>query len=343
MSLDPAVAAVRRAVREHALSELGPGPVLVACSGGADSLALLAAAIAETHDRPVVGVTVDHGLQRGSAERAERLRGQMTGIGASEAVAVRVDVRESGQGLEAAARAARYAALSETAERAGAAVTLLGHTRDDQAETVLLGLTRGSGGRAVRGMPAAFEGYRRPLLAITRAQTEAACVAGGIDWWADPHNADRRFTRARIRHVVLPMLEAELGPGIAAALARTGEFLRRDTEALDRMADSLMAGYDERAGWCVTELRECDEAIRARMLRLAALRAGSPAGELFAVHVRALEAQVWNRDKLPKEIQLPGHVSAHRRGDRLRFVSPGTTGGDRTATSSPTLRGSAGR
>ena len=296
--------------------------MVVACSGGADSLALLAAAVFEARSRPwrVIGVTVDHGLQEGSADHAARVVAQMAQLGADETGSVRVSVVAEGQGPESAAREARYAVLEEIAARLGSEVVLLGHTRDDQAETVLLGLTRGSGGRSLAGMRRAFDVFRRPLLDVTRAQTEAACRAEGVDVWTDPHNQDPRFTRARVRHTVLPMLERELGPGVAETLARTGEQLRPDMEALDRFAEQALAThYDEAAGFDVREIEALEPAVRTRMLRLAALGAGSPGGELFAVHVDALERQVHNRDQLPKEIQLPGHVTAYREGHHLRF------------------------
>ncbi len=323
MSLDPAVAACRRAARAG-LADLRAGEaVLVACSGGADSLALLAATVAEARGgvARVVGVTVDHALQDGSADHAARVVAQMAALGVDETASARVQVDPGGRGVEAAAREARYAVLDRMAEHFGAAAVLLGHTLDDQAETVLLGLTRGSGGRSIAGMRRAFDRYRRPLLDVTRAQTEAACRAEGIDFWTDPHNADPRFARSRVRHTVLPVLERELGPGIAETLARTADQLRQDMEALDQLAlDALAEHYDDETGFDVWRIETLAAAVRTRMLRLAALRAGCPPGELFAVHVDALEQQVWNRTHLPKVVQLPGHVSAHRSQDRLRFA-----------------------
>ncbi|MGA8847918.1 MAG: TilS substrate-binding domain-containing protein, partial [Nocardioides sp.] len=142
----------------------------------------------------------------------------------------------------------------------------------------------------------------------------------GIDFWTDPHNADPRFTRSRVRHTVLPLLERELGPGVAETLARTAEQLRPDMELLDAMARGLLTeSYDEEFGFDVRRIETLDQPIRTRLLRLAALAAGCPPSELFAVHVDALEAQVWNRDRLPKRIQLPGHVTALRSGDHLSF------------------------
>jgi tRNA(Ile)-lysidine synthase len=322
MSLDADVAAVRLAVRRRGVADLRAGTVLVACSGGADSLALLAATVFETRGSParVVGVTVDHGLQEGSADRAARVVAQMARLGADETCSARVQVEPAGQGPEAAAREARYAVLGQMAAHFGASTVLLGHTLDDQAETVLLGLARGSGGRSIAGMRPAFDVFRRPLLGVRRSQTEGACRAEGIAVWTDPHNADPRFTRSRVRHTVLPTLERELGPGVAETLARTAEQLRPDMEALDRLAEQALARHhDDATGFDVVEIAALEPAVRTRMLRLAALRAGCPPGELFAVHVDALERQVWNRDRLPKAVQLPGHVTAYRQGDHLRF------------------------
>jgi len=303
--------------------------VVVACSGGADSLALLAATVFEARKLavPVIGATVDHGLQPGSADRAGAVVDQMQRLGAADTVSVQVSVAPTGQGIEAAAREARYAALSKVAADRGSHLVLLGHTRDDQAETVLLGLTRGSGGRSLAGMPRSLDGlFHRPLLDLTRAETEAACRAEGISFWTDPHNSDPRFTRSRIRHRVLPVLEAELGPGVAAALARTAEMVRADVEALDRLAERW---YDEHRGQSghdgvaldVAELAGLDEAIRHRVLRLAALEAGCPSGELFRVHVLAAGELVTGY-RGQTRIELPGPVHATRAGNLLRFLRP---------------------
>ena len=318
MTLHPAVAAVRLAVRRE-LADLDPGgTVLVACSGGADSLALLAATVFESRRGGwrVVGATVDHGLQDGSAARADRVVAQMAELGVAETVAARVRVEGEGLGPEAAARQARYAVLAEMAERLEAAAILLGHTRDDQAETVLLGLARGSGGRSLAGMRRRFDDYRRPLLDLPRADTVSACEVEGIDYWVDPHNADPRFTRSRVRHRVLPVLEDELGPGVAATLARTAEQLREDMDHLDDLAQ---AAYDELDGVLdVERLLAQPIAVRSRVLRLGALAAGAPASELFREHVLAMDALVtaWRGRKW---VDLPGHLRCVRDGSHLSF------------------------
>jgi tRNA(Ile)-lysidine synthase len=231
----------------------------------------------------------------------------MAALGAAETASIQVEVMASGQGIEAAAREARYAVLTEFADRAGSDVVLLGHTLDDQAETVLLGLTRGSGGRSIAGMRSSFRPFRRPLLGLTRAQTEAACRSQGIDFWRDPHNEDPRFTRARIRHVVMPVLERELGPGVAAALARTAEQLQEDLAALDSDADRAESLVRTETGLDVPALRTLATAVRRRVLRRAAVEAGSPPSELFRVHVLAIDDLVQNY-RGQQRVELPGHV-----------------------------------
>ncbi len=323
MTLPAAVAACRRGVR-RSFGALEPGStVVVACSGGPDSLALAAATVHEARARSlqVVGATVDHGLQEGSAERAQQVRDRLLGLGCADARVLTVLVPRDGSGPEAAARRARYDALDRLSEEVGADLVLLGHTRDDQAETVLLGLTRGSGGRALAGMRPRIGRYARPLLDVSRADTAVACEAAGLEPWTDPHNADPRFTRVRVRHRVLPVIEAELGPGVTAALARTAGQLADDADALDALA---RATYDElRASdrtLPVGPLREHHRAVATRVLRLAALDAGAIDAELFHVHVRALHDLVTGAVR--GEVQLPGHVTARVSQGRLLLRGP---------------------
>jgi tRNA(Ile)-lysidine synthase len=320
MALHPSLAAVRAGVR-RSLAGLEPGAtVLVACSGGADSLALLAAAVFEgrTSSHRIVGVTVDHGLQDGSAERAEAVAAQMRALGVDESAVATVAVDAPGIGPEAAAREARYSVLAELAVRFGAEVVLLGHTLDDQAETVLLGLARGSGARSLAGMRPQFDRFRRPLLAVTRTDTETACTVEGIEWWTDPHNSDPRFARSRVRTVVLPTLERELGPGVAAALARTADLLREDAEALDAEADRRLEALRGDSGLDVRALAALEPAIRHRVVRQATIDAGAIASELTREHVLNV-AGVASGQHGGKQVQLPGHVTAYRDGHLLRF------------------------
>lgn len=279
-------------------------------------MALLAATVAEAREGAtrVVGVTVDHGLQEGSAEHAARVVTRMAALGADETVTATVTVDAAGLGTEAAARQARYAVLGQLADRFDAAAVLLGHTRDDQAETVLLGLTRGSGGRSLAGMRRTFGHYRRPLLDVSRADTVTACQVLGIQVWDDPHNADPRFTRARVRTTVLPVLEEELGPGVAQTLARTADQLRVDMDHLDDLAEAALAAMADPED--AAALAALPTAVRRRVLRALMLRAGAPAGELFHQHVVAVDALLtdWHGQRW---VDLPGRLRAARRDGRL--------------------------
>jgi tRNA(Ile)-lysidine synthetase-like protein len=289
----------------------------------------------------VVGaVVVDHGLQPGSAEVAARAADACRALGLAPVDVVRVDPRGPG-GPEAAARDARYAALHAAADRLGAAAVLLGHTRDDQAEGVLLGLARGSGARSLAGMPAARGVLRRPLLGLARAQTVAACAALGLDPWHDPTNTPTTTpgdaggpARSRVRARVLPVLEAELGPGVAAALARSADLLREDADALDTLAADLLErallpdapDAPDAVHLDVAVLAEAPPALRHRALRAAAVRAGAPAGAVTRSHVAALAALVtgW-RGQGP--VHLPGNVAAHRGCGRLSLRPESTDPG----------------
>ncbi|HZG05715.1 MAG TPA: tRNA lysidine(34) synthetase TilS [Streptomyces sp.] len=370
MGPHPAVAAIRLAVRrtlqdvlrdahdvssgEHAPSRPGRPPlVLVACSGGADSMALASALAFEAPRLGLRagGVTVDHGLQPGSGDRAREVVSRLAALSLEPAEAVTVTVGRDG-GPEAAARAARYAALDEVAERHGAAAVLLGHTRDDQAETVLLGLARGSGTRSLSGMaavsgsptgrPGARHRYRRPFLTVDRQTTRKACMVQSLPVWDDPHNADPAFTRSRVRHDALPALEKALGKGVVEALARTAQLSRDDADALDAWARdaersartalpatdaahvaNVTAGgpggageSDGAAALDVARLRVLPPAVRRRVLRRAAVAAGAPAGSLFARHIEEIDRLVtdWHGQR---PINLPGRVAARRQGGTL--------------------------
>ncbi|WP_431868591.1 tRNA lysidine(34) synthetase TilS [Nocardiopsis eucommiae] len=315
----PAVAAVRSAVR-RALSELPEGTTaLVACSGGADSLALAGALAFEAPRMGVRagGVTVDHGLQEGSDERAGAVAGIMSWLGLDPVRAVTVRVDGAG-GPEAAARRARYDALDGVVDAFGPAVVLLGHTLDDQAETVLLGLARGSGARSLAGMARRTGAYLRPLLDLDRATVREACALTGLSPWEDPHNHDPRFARSRVRHEALPALEAALGPGIAAALARTATLLRADADTLDALADALHERAREGTGLAVAPLEGAEPSLRSRVLRRAALESGCPASALNARHVRELDRLVteWRGQA---HIDLPGGVRGRRSAGRIVF------------------------
>jgi tRNA(Ile)-lysidine synthase len=320
-TISPPVAAIRVAVRD-ALRGVR-GHVLVACSGGADSLALAAAA---AFVAPRAGlVTVDHGLQPGSAERAAAVASWARDAGLAPAEVATVDVSRRPGGPEAAAREARYEALLDAASRHGAAAVLLGHTRDDQAETVLLALARGAGPRGLAGMPARREvggvPLLRPLLDVSREDTRKACAALGLSPWEDPHNADPSYARSRVRHGALPALVAALGPGVVGNLARTATLLADDTAALDSLATAALASARTPDGsLSVPALAELPRALRTRVLHAWARELGARPAALSHRHVAALDALItaW-RGQGPTH--LPGGIAVSRAGTHLTASS----------------------
>lgn len=277
-----AVAELRAAVRAFAAAR-GSERWCVGLSGGADSLALTAVAAAL---RPTVALIVDHGLQAGSGVVAQAAREQALALGCVDAQIIPVQVGTAG-GPEGAARTARYRALDDA--RDGLAV-LLAHTLDDQAETVLLGLGRGSGARSIAGMRVFDDPWARPLLGVRRERTAAACAELGLTPWQDPHNADPRYTRVRLRTDVLPLLEEVLGGGVAGALARTAAALREDTEALDALAERAWADVACDAGLATGALAALPAAVRRRVIRLWLLRGG--ATDLGETQIHGVDALV---------------------------------------------------
>ena len=300
--------------------------MLVALSGGADSLALAAALAFES---PRLGlragaVIIDHDLQRGSGDVARVAAEQARSLGLHPVVVRRVSVaRGDADGPEAAARAARYDALEMARAETGAAAILTAHTRDDQAEQVLLALARGSGIRAIAGIPPERGAIHRPFLGISRGDTERACRAQGLAPWRDPHNSDPAYARVRVRERVLPLLEEQLGPGVAANLARTAELAREDADALDRLAEQLLDSLTERSGTgialSVAALAEQPDALRNRIIRLAARVEFD--SHLTREHTRAVAALVtgWHGQG---PINVPG-ATVERIAGRLEFRATG--------------------
>lgn len=292
--LTPPIADARRAVRTAlaaaaALPPVDPhddhGParpaplsagalVLVGLSGGADSLALAAATAFEA---PRAGfragaVVVDHGLQEGSEAVAARAAAQAAALRLDPVLVERVSVDTVG-GPEGAARAARHAAFDRTLAQTGAERILLAHTLDDQAETVLLGLARGSGPSSLQGMLPDTGRLLRPFLGLRRTETRAFCADSRLEPWDDPHNDDPSYTRVRVRSAVLPVLERELGPGVAEALARTADQLREDDDALDGLAlewaqELVSQADDGSVALDVRGLAADPAALRQRIIRL---------------------------------------------------------------------------
>ena len=315
-----ATVAIRNAVKPH-LARLEAGDaVLVAVSGGADSLALASAILTESKECAItpIAVTIDHQLQSGSGAQAEKVIEQLKERGYGKVICKKVVVTTE-SGLEAGARDARYQALSACASQEKATKVFLGHTRDDQAETVLLGLARGSGTRSLSGMAVENGIYCRPLLQITRAETVAACKELGVVPWNDPHNGNTEFSRVRVRTEVLPIMEEKLGPGIAAALSRSASILRDDADALDAIAEVEISRSDLANLGC-KELEALPRAIRSRVLRAALYAAGAPSGSITADHLAGVEALVtsWHGQGA---ISLPGGVKVERISGRLSLLA----------------------
>ena len=311
---------LRNAVRPFLENLTAGDSAIVAVSGGADSLALAYALFKEAPELAItlIAVTIDHQLQSGSGDQARKVEEQLRAIGYQEVIIEEVLVAEK-SGLEADARTARYAALDAIANAYGATQIFLGHTRDDQAETVLLGLARGSGTRSLSGMAIVNGKYARPFLQLTRAQTVATCIEAEITPWNDPHNVNEKFSRVRVRNKVMPVMEEEIGPGIAAALARSAAILRDDADALDEMAQAVISRVDLSDLDCAA-LAELPRAIRSRVLRAAIYAAGAPSGSVSADHLSGVEALVtsWRGQG---EASLPGGVKVARISGRLSLLA----------------------
>ena len=303
----------------HWLEQFEAGDlVLVAVSGGADSLALAYALSLEAPKLAikVYAVTIDHQLQSGSGAQASKVCSQMNSLGI-QATIRKVNVIMS-EGLEASARKARYAALDLVGNEMNAVAIFLGHTRDDQAETVLLGLARGSGTRSLSGMAPRNGKYIRPLLSITRTQIENLCEEVGLQPWQDPHNEDLSFARVRVRMDAIPTLEKTIGPGISQALARSADLARQDADALDAWAQREIAALDLADLEC-EQLANLPQAIRSRIIRAAIYAAGAPSGSISADHVASVEVLItaWSGQGAS---DLPGGVKVERLSGRLSLL-----------------------
>ena len=303
-----ALVALRSAVRATLEKYSAGDLIVVAVSGGADSLALAEVARIEGEKlaQRIVAVTIDHQLQSGSAEQANKVVKQLS-IPCS-IIKVNVELKD---GLEASARRARYEALTNFAQGYNASAVLLGHTKDDQAETVLLGLARGSGARSLSGMAQVNGIFERPFLEITREQTVAACKELNLQVWNDPHNDNSDFLRVRVRKNVLPIMESELGPGIREALTRSANLLRDDADALDSMAEEF---WSQDKSLEVEPLAKLPKAVRSRVLRLALFESG--VFQLSADQVGQVEALISNW-KGQGEVSLPAGVKVSRISGRL--------------------------
>jgi tRNA(Ile)-lysidine synthase len=264
-------------------------------------------------------VIVEHGLQEVTKTVARETAVALADLGFDPVRVVPVVVTGEG-GPEAAARSARYQAIDEVAAELDARYVLLAHNKNDQAESVLLGLARGSGARSLSGMAELTGRYLRPLLQVLRETTVAACEDAGIKFWSDPHNEDEQFTRVRVRRNLLPIMEEELGPGIVDALSRTSDQLREDADVLEQLAEQSYAKVFKPTPRSlqaqVSSLLALQPAIRYRVYRMA--------GNVFESHLH--RSHVLEIDRLltdwhgQKPLTLPG-VRVERTGEIISFNS----------------------
>ena len=303
---------LRQAVRPH-INEVS-GVILIGVSGGADSMALAAATLAERESKRVIPVVVDHGLQENSAEIAEKVVARLMKLGFNEVFLAKANVQLT-DGIESSARRARYKVFQQAIDTYGAEVFLLGHNKNDQAESVLLGLARGSGTRSLSGMRVKQGIFVRPFLEVKREVIQRACEEAGLEIWSDPHNDNLEFKRVLIRKSTLPMLEDELGPGIVDALARSAKILGEDADALDEWAERAFSEIGDN-NMDIEKLAALPKAVRSRVLRSAIYAAGAPSGSISAEHLKPIESLItaWEGQG---ECSLPGGVKVCRISGRL--------------------------
>jgi tRNA(Ile)-lysidine synthase len=318
--LSPAQGLIRLAVRNCLTSNTKPRQkLLIAVSGGADSLALAAACEFEAKKLglKIAAAVIDHSLQNNSDKVAAQTAKTLAALGFEEVVVKKIAVGKAG-GPEAAARTARYTALETLRQKTKSHFIVLGHTSSDQAETVLLGLVRGSGSKSLSGMSAKTGLLLRPLLGIERSTTEAFCKDSGIKYWSDPQNKDEKFLRVMIRKHVLPFLEKQLGGSVAASLVRTSDQLREDNTYLEAQADKSFKKYAKVSGsgigFDAKALEKLPAAILNRVIKKALDSFGS---ESSRTHVLAVSDLVlsWHGQK---PLALPG-VRVVRKGNTISF------------------------
>lgn len=261
---------------DHAVAADAP-LVLVACSGGRDSMALAAVShiVCTSMGVRCGAVIVDHGLQAGSEQVASEAADRCHALGLGLVIMRNATVQARGEGLEAAARQARYDELCAAAHESGAIAVLLAHTMDDQAETVLIGLLRSRGVDALAGMPQVFTRsgatFARPLLTLTRAETTGICEDLGVEYWDDPTNGDAVDgelpddypLRSRVRHDLLPAIERFAGFNVTRHFAESARLARMDKEYLDQRSDEVMGEAVAAVDWPASSAAVSTDAPRA--------------------------------------------------------------------------------
>ena len=310
---------------QNLLKDLDPGDlVLVGCSGGADSLALVwtTSVVGKRLELKTGAVIVDHQLISESNDVAQNAKKQCEELGIEKVIIKKVEVNQTNEGLEAAARIARYEAFENVLHETNAKVILLAHTQDDQAETVLMRLTRGSGAKSLSGMSAISGKYLRPFLHLRKKIVHDSLDVIGMKAWQDPANFDNQYLRVKVRQELMPKLIEVLGEGAISSLDKTSQLLRLDNQALDDLAQKFVdAQYDvKKNGLKVKELENLPEAIRTRVLKICAVASGVHPGPFSFEHIEAIDALVKNWHG-QGNVDLPGFIQATRVDGSLRFIS----------------------
>ncbi len=305
----------------HLLKNFEPADnILVACSGGADSLALAwtSQVVAKRLGLNLICVIIDHQLIKESAQVALEAKIKCENFGIEKVVIKQIEVKENKEGLEAAARKARYEAFEQLAIEFDANAVLLAHTQDDQAETMLMRLTRGSGAKSLSAMKEVSGKYLRPFLHIRKFELVNALEKEGITYWQDPSNTDYKFLRAKVRHELMPKLIEVLGQSAIESLDKTSDLLKEDNDALDLIAQENYEKLNRELK--VENLEEYPAAIRKRIIKIAALEAGVISGPFSYEHIEAIDALVTNW-RGQGNVDLPGFIQASRVNQTIRFIS----------------------
>ncbi len=310
---------------QNLLKDLDPGDlVLVGCSGGADSLALVwtTSVVGKRLELKTGAVIVDHQLIPESNDVAQNAKKQCEELGIEKVIIKKVEVNQTNEGLEAAARIARYEAFENVLHETNAKVILLAHTQDDQAETVLMRLTRGSGAKSLSGMSAISGKYLRPFLHLRKKIVHDSLDLIGMKAWQDPANFDNQYLRVKVRQELMPKLIEVLGEGAISSLDKTSQLLRLDNQALDELAQQFIDAQDDvkKNGLKVKELENLPEAIRTRVLKICAVASGVHPGPFSFEHIEAIDALVKNWHG-QGNVDLPGFIQATRVDGSLRFIS----------------------
>ena len=298
--------------------------VLVGCSGGADSLALAwtTLVVGKRQELKIGAIIVDHQLVPESNSVALNAKKQCEDLGIEEVIIKKVNVEHNHEGLEAAARIARYEAFENVLHETNAQAILLAHTQDDQAETVLMRLTRGSGAKSLSGMAQVSGKYLRPFLHLRKKLVHDSLDLIGLKAWQDPANTDHQFLRVKVRHELMPKIVEVLGESAISSLDKTSQLLRLDNQALEDLAQQFLESQKDvkTNGLEISELEKLPEAIRTRVLRFFAIASGVHPGPFSFEHIEAIDALVKNWHG-QGNVDLPGFIQATRVDGSLRFVA----------------------